>query len=157
MFTGSDGGVGMKKINVQNDLLIPEIVRLVEEGTAVTFTPKGSSMLPFIRGGKDSVELKRAEGAGVGDIVLARVGQSAYVIHRIIRIEGDEVTLMGDGNIAGKERCRREDVLALATKIIRNGKETDCSSFGHKSAAAVWKILLPARRYLLAVYRRIIK
>ena len=147
----------MKKINVQNDLLIPEIVRLVEEGTAVTFTPKGSSMLPFIRGGKDGVELKSAEGAEVGDIVLARVGQSTYVIHRIIRIEGNEVTLMGDGNIAGKEHCRREDILALATKIIRDGKETDCRSFGHRSAATIWKLLLPARRYLLAIYRRIIK
>lgn len=147
----------MKKINVQNDLLIPEIVRLIKDGTAVTFTPKGSSMLPFIRGGKDSVELKSAEGAKVGDIVLARVGQSAYVIHRIIRIEGDEVTLMGDGNIAGKEYCRREDIMALATKIIRNGKETDCRSFGHRSAATTWKLFLPARRYLLAIYRRIIK
>ena len=147
----------MKTISVQNDLLIPEIVRLIEDGTAVTFTPKGSSMLPFIRGGKDSVELKSPEGAGVGDIVLARVGQSAYVIHRIIRIEGKKVTLMGDGNIAGKEHCRREDILALATKIIRDGKETDCRSYKHQTASAIWKLMLPARRYILAAYRRVMK
>ena len=147
----------MKKISIQNDLLIPEIIRLVKDGTAVTFTPKGSSMLPFIRGGKDSVELKSAEDADVGDIVLAKVGPSAYVIHRIIRIEGNEVTLMGDGNLSGREHCRREDILALATKIIREGKAIDCRSAGHRYAATIWKLLLPARRYLLAVYRRIIK
>ena len=101
----------MQKKVVANDIIVPEIARLVAEGTKVAFTPKGVSMLPFILGGRDSVVLMKAEDPRIGDIALARIGTS-YVLHRIIGIEADVVTLMGDGNVAGTEKCSRADILA---------------------------------------------
>lgn len=145
----------MKKIVVPNENLIPEIVSFVEEGREVSFTPKGMSMLPFIRGERDSVLLGMPLGLSVGDIVLARHIGERYVLHRIIRLDGDSVVLMGDGNVAGREYCSRSDVLAKVTRIHRNGKEVDCGSASHRFLSFMWKILLPVRRYLLAAYRRI--
>ena len=84
----SDGGFLMEHKVVSNHILVTEIDRLVNEGTQVTFVPKGNSMLPFIRGGRDSVVLMKDADVAPLDIVLAKVGKT-YVIHRIIKIDGD--------------------------------------------------------------------
>jgi len=146
----------MKKLVVPNDELIPEIERLVESGTDVVFTPKGMSMLPFIRGDRDSVLLKKVTEVGVGDIVLARLSGGNFVLHRIVALDDDKVILMGDGNIAGKESCMKKDLLAVAVKIMKGGKVIDCFSRSHRRRSRIWNSLLPFRRYLLAIYRRII-
>ena len=146
----------MQKKVVANDIIVPEIARLVAEGTKVAFTPKGVSMLPFILGGRDSVVLMKAEDPRIGDIALARIG-SSYVLHRIIGIEADVVTLMGDGNVAGTEKCSRADILAVAETIRKDGREIECHSKNHLRKAEIWRKMLPVRRYLLAIYRRIIR
>ena len=59
-------------MKVANDILIPELARLLAEGKEVRFTPSGVSMRPFIEGDRDSVilaTLKRAPRRG--DILLA--------------------------------------------------------------------------------------
>ena len=146
----------MQTKTVPNAELIPAIGKLVEEGQEVIFKPKGMSMLPFIRGGRDSVLLRKADELKVGDIALAEISEGRYVLHRIEKIEGETIVLMGDGNLVGRERCRREDVMAIAVKIIKGSREIDCQSQRHLRNAEIWKRLLPVRRYLLAIYRRII-
>ncbi len=146
----------MQTRKIPNETLIPEIARLIEEGMDVTFKPKGVSMLPFIRGERDSVVLRKAASIKVGDIALAETEGSGYVLHRIEKIEGETVVLMGDGNIAGRETCSRSRILAVAARIIRDGKEIDCDSPSHRRNAKIWRFLLPVRRYLLAIYKRTI-
>ena len=34
-------------------------------------------------------------------------------------MNGDDITLMGDGNICGIEKCKRRDVIALVAEIVR--------------------------------------
>lgn len=145
----------MEKKVLPNDLLLGEVSRLVEEGEAVTLMTKGVSMLPFIVGGRDSVVLEKPEEPEPGMIVLAEVSKGIYVLHRIIAVEGDKVTLMGDGNLAGVERCRKEDVKAVAVRILKPGKEIDINGKSHQRHARMWKSLLPVRRWILAVYRRL--
>ena len=146
----------MQTKTVPNAELIPAIGKLIEEGQEVIFKPKGMSMLPFIRGGRDSVLLRKADELKVGDIALAEISEGRYVLHRIETIEDEMIVLMGDGNLVGRERCRKEDVMAIAVKIIKENKEIDCQSPRHMRMAEIWKRLLPVRRYLLAIYRRII-
>ena len=146
----------MQTKTVPNAELIPAIGKLIEEGQEVIFKPKGVSMLPFIRGGRDSVLLRKADGLKVGDIALAEISEGRYVLHRIETIEDEMIVLMGDGNLVGRERCRKEDIMAIAVKIIKEHKEIDCQSPRHMRMAEIWKRLLPIRRYLLAIYRRII-
>ena len=144
----------MQKKIVSNDILIPELVRLVEGGSQVTFVPKGSSMVPFIRGERDCVVLARPDEVDVLDIVLARIN-ATYVIHRIISMDGEAVTLMGDGNISGVEYCRRSDILAKVIVIVRGDRRIECTGWGHRAKARAWMSLLPLRRYILAIYRRL--
>ena len=142
---------------IDNDqIIIQEAIRLVEEGVSVTLPVKGNSMLPFIIGGKESVILQKPVQPKIGDVVLAWVEGSRFVIHRIIRIEGDQVTLMGDGNILGTERCLLSDVKALATHVVSaKGHIRYLYGWWRHCEAKVWWLLKPIRRYLLAIYRRL--
>lgn len=139
----------MDKKTVPNDILIPEIGKLLAEGREVELRPKGNSMLPFIRQEKDSVVLLKKPDVEVGDIVLAKTG-GRFVLHRVYKREGTALTLMGDGNVCGTESCTKEDVLGTVIKIIRPGGKSVVPSKGK-----LWKALKPVRRYLLAFYRRI--
>ena len=135
--------------------IIGNAVQLVNEGLRVTFPVKGYSMLPFIIGGVESVDLVKPGNPKVGDVVLAWVEGCRYVVHRIIRIEGEQVTLMGDGNIAGVEHCRLDEVAALAVNVVtRRGKHLPLYAPWRVKASRLWWRLLPVRRWILGVYRR---
>lgn len=136
--------------------IIEEAIRLVREGVSVTLPVNGNSMLPFIIGGKESVILQQPESPEVGDVVLAWADGYRYVVHRIIRIDGTYVTLMGDGNLIGTEQCTLKDIKAIATHVV-DTKERTLYLYNRwrKSAAKIWFWLRPIRRYLLAIYRRL--
>ena len=139
-----------------DEVIIQEAIRLVDEGLSVTFPVKGRSMLPFIIGGQESVILARPTGVKVGDVVLAFVEGRRYVVHRIIAMDGQQVTLMGDGNIAGTEHCLVGDVKALATHVVdAKGRQHPLYSPWRQRGARLWKLLRPVRRYILAIYNRI--
>jgi hypothetical protein len=75
------------------------------------------------------------------------------VLHRVYRIKGEHIMLMGDGNLHVTECCRREDVAGVVVKIIRDGRVIDITSSSQLFMAALWRKLLPVRRYLLFVCR----
>lgn len=135
----------MDRKTLTNEVLLEDAGALLAEGREVCITPKGNSMLPFIRDGKDSVTLKKLPGVKVGDIVLARLGDRHYVLHRVIEAKDGALTLMGDGNISGTEQCLQKDIMGTAVAI--NGRRP--------GNGAIWRALKPIRRYLLAIYRRL--
>ena len=141
-----------------DELIIQEAVRLVQDGVSVTFPVKGRSMLPFIFGGRESVILQKPGSLQRGQVVLAQVGPDRYVVHRIIKIELDRITLMGDGNICGTESCTPSNVLAIATHVVdEKGKRRTLESKGQMFKARVWYVIRPLRRIILAVLRRTCK
>lgn len=141
-----------------DELIIQETVRLVQDGVSVTFPVKGRSMLPFIFGGRESVILQKPGSLQRGQVVLAQVGPDRYVVHRIIKIEPDRITLMGDGNICGTESCTPSNVLAIATHVVdEKGKRRTLESKGQMFKAKVWYVIRPLRRIILAVLRRTCK
>lgn len=143
------------KVILPNDLLLGEVSEMLSEGRTVIIPTKGRSMLPFIRGERDCVSLVRKDTLEPKDIVLAYVDGSRYVLHRVIGIDGDIVTLMGDGNRAGHENCRRADVCGTVKEIIKeNGRKIDTDSSWFKFKSSIWLRLLPVRRYLLWIKRK---
>jgi len=138
----------MEKVVLPNDVVLGEVSRLLHEGREVVMVPKGNSMRPFIRGQVDNVRLQPIEVLKVGDIVLARYN-GHYVLHRIIAIEGDQVTLMGDGNLQGVEQVLKSDVIGVVVEIITPEGERRKPTSGR-----IWRKLLPVRKYLLKIYRK---
>lgn len=146
----------MKEISVQNSVFIPAVVKLVNEGHTVTIPLKGFSMRPFLENARDKALLCQVGKLHVGDPVLAKVDHQRYVLHRIVRIDGDSLTLLGDGNLS-TEHCRMKDVVASVVGFYRKGRTRLDAVDGRKWKAysALWMQLLPVRRWLLAFYRKI--
>ncbi len=140
----------IKTLQMANALLLPEVVRLLEEGHTVTLPLRGFSMRPFLEDGRDKALLKLPEAIRVGDAVLAEIAPGHFVLHRIVDITGECVTLRGDGNL-GIEQCRLSDVRATAIGFYRKGRETldSTSSLKWRVYSWWWTRLLPLRRYLL--------
>lgn len=146
-----------RKVTIPNAVLLAEVDNLLKEGHTVVLLTKGNSMLPFIRGDRDSVELERRALPAVGDIALAQVAPGRYVLHRIILMEGDAVTLKGDGNLDNVEHCRLSDICGVALNIQRpDGKVIDCTTVRFERRSRFWR-LRPriVRRIYLGFYRRL--
>ena len=139
---------------VTNDILIPEMARILADGKEVIFTPSGTSMRPWIEGDCDTVSLIKKTTCRVGDIVLARIplkaSKCAYVLHRVIAVDGKDVTLMGDGNLVGVEHCTTDDIFGTVVRIT--------SPHGWRKPVTrgrLWRVLLPKRSFLLKIYRHL--
>ena len=140
---------------VSNELLFSEVASAIREGNSVVIKPKGCSMLPFIRGERDEVVLVSPDDVEIYDAVLAQLRTGVYVLHRVMEIREDSLVLMGDGNLQGKEQCRKEDVVAKVAEVIRDGHKHDCRAPRYRLMVRMWIRLMPVRRWILAIYKRL--
>lgn len=153
----TDYNAGRNVKSKPNPLYVASIRQFIDEGRTVEFPVRGWSMRVFVEHERDKAVLApcNVTELKVGDVVLANVGNDVYVLHRIIKIEGERLTLMGDGNLKGTEDCTRSDVVALVTAWRRKGSNTLDSVTGWKwrTYSRIWVPLCPVRRYLILAWR----
>lgn len=113
-------------------------------------------MRPFLEDGRDKAILTQSRNIKVGDPVLAELENKKYVLHRIVNIEGEKVTLLGDGNFLN-EYCTLNDIKALAVGFYRKGRKKADYIYENKWKvySFFWTKLYPIRRYLLFIYRKV--
>ena len=144
------------KVQFENAVFLPEIVKMLNEGHTVTLTLRGNSMHPFLEDCRDKALFVKPTTIAVGDPVLAEIAPKHFVLHRIVRIDGDRYTLQGDGNWRGVEHCTRADIIAKAVAFYRKGHahplRTDSRTW--RCYSRLWVALRPVRRILLGLYRR---
>ena len=144
----------MQRISVENNIFLPQVVQLIEEGHKATIIARGNSMRPFIEDSRDKLVFGKVDSLSVGDVILAEVTEGHFVCHRIEKMENGMVTMRGDGNVEGTEVFPEENVRAKLVQVFRKGKTyTLTTSTLWKCYSAIWPQLLPVRRYLLALYR----
>lgn len=105
------------------DELMPLIKEVMSRGSDFSFIPNGCSMLPLIVGGSDSVTLspikKRIKK---GDIVLFELPDGKAVLHRAIKIRGDEILFCGDNRKIPECGVKKSMAVGVVSKIQKNGK-----------------------------------
>ncbi len=134
---------------------------------------KGISMQPLLRDGRDELGLLPCNPATLekGDVVLFRY-RGRHVLHRIIRMDGDRMTLRGD-NAYAEEHCRTKDIVGKVDKVYRRmncgaeGKgeaqtepvyrEADPRAGRWLRAAALNHLRLNCRALLSRIYRYILR
>ena len=146
----------VREVQFANAVIIPEIIKLIEEGHTVTLRLKGYSMRPFLEDSRDKALLTKPNNPKVGDPVLAEIAPLHFVLHRIISIDRQDVVLRGDGNLAN-ETCKLSDIKGAVIGFYRKGRDKLDRTDGWKwkTYSWIWTHLYPIRRYLLAFYRRI--
>ena len=120
----------------------------LKDGKVIVLVPQGISMLPFIKGGVDQVYLLKKEKVAVGDIVLVEY-HGKHILHRVYAVDGEKITLMGDGNLEGTEQVAADEVMGTVVDIVHNGRHLK------PKKAWLWRHLLPMRRYLLKIHRKL--
>lgn len=147
--------IKIRDIEIPNRLFMPEIIRLLDEGRSVIIRLKGFSMRPFLEDRRDKALLKKSNSPKINDVALAEIDGNKYVLHRIINIQGESVTLRGDGNIL-TESCKLDDIKGIAVGFYRKGREKieSTNSLKWHIYSFVWTKLFPIRRYLLFIYKK---
>ena len=132
------------------------IERCIKElGFAVVPT-EGTSMRPLLKEGKTLVELvaKHQEPFKKGDVVLYRKNDGTLVLHRIIKVEGEDgFTVLGDHQYKNAEQVKKEQILAVMSGFITNGRRVDEKTRWYRIYKTVWIGSLTLRRCCLAFLR----
>ncbi|MBP8777903.1 MAG: S24/S26 family peptidase [Bacteroidaceae bacterium] len=148
----------MQHITVPNTILLPEVHQLLQEGHTVTLLVRGNSMNPFLVDRRDKVIIAPLppDGPMIGDLPLAYDRQNQrYVLHRLIRKEGTNYILMGDGNLKGTESILPDDLIGIVTHLQRKGRTYSIQGKCWRIYSMIWLQVMPIRRILLALFRRI--
>ncbi len=147
------------RTTVSNSELFNEVAEMVASGHRVEIVGKGSSMFPFIRGGKDKMVLRKIDDFSIekGNLLLVKMGSGNYVLHRVKKYDDRTVTLQGDGNLRVVETCYVEDIIAEAVEVIRGKKRIIKGSFTWKLFYLLSEQPYWIRRVVLAVWRRIFR
>lgn len=132
-------------------------MELLEEDKRASFTVTGMSMWPFICHGRDQVILESCEPESLrkGDIILFQTCLGNYMLHRITKKTKDGFETTGDGNCFRDGMFPYSCVKAKVIKIIRKGKEIDCSSDIWQFIFRFWMMLFPIRKWILKLLRMI--
>lgn len=109
--------------------LMPIMEEQLSRGGRVSFKPKGISMLPLIRQGKDSVTLE-APPAQLKkyDIPLYRRQSGQFVLHRVVSVGKDGTyTMCGDNQWLREKGITHHQIIGVVCEIERNGKKIPVS------------------------------
>ena len=106
---------------------------LAEHGT-LTYTNKGTSMLPLIREGKDLFTIRRkgSERCSKGDVVLYKRPPNHYVLHRVIAVRENDYVILGDNCVSYEYGIKDSDILGVMTGFTRGGREYSIESSGYR-------------------------
>ncbi len=111
------------------------------DGGEVPLVVSGGSMAPFYRHRETVVTLRRERGyeARRGDAVFFVRTDGTPVLHRVIRVCGDRVTVGGDGQ-RWVETVTPPQILARVVRVRRRarGREVSVDAWGYRQLVRLW-------------------
>ncbi len=143
---------------ISNELFFEEIERIILNGENVELKVKGGSMRPYLRNEKDIVVIYSHKPTDLkcGEIVLFRY-RNKHILHRIVNIKDNYLIIQGDGVCNNYEKALQSDIIGIVRKVIRpNAKQISVQNFSSRFYWKCWYLLRPFRRYILAIYDRIV-
>lgn len=126
--------------------LMPLIREHLAAGQSVRFSPRGTSMLPMLRQGIDSVVLSPLpEKLRKYDLPLYERSSGHYVLHRIVKAE-DSYTCVGDNQFDLEPGLRSEQMIAVVTSFYRGDREWKMNDFRYRAYCCIWHHSRPLRK-----------
>lgn len=128
----------IRTTNVSLDSLMPVIKKQLSEGQSVKFRPRGTSMLPMLRQGIDSIVLSPLpEKLEKYDLPLYQRANGQYVLHRIVDV-GDTYTCIGDNQYIEEKGLTHDQMIAVVTEFYRDEKCYSCQELSYKIYCVFW-------------------
>ncbi len=127
-------------------------------GRKVLIPARGWSMLPMIWDKRDNLLIAplTEDSISVGRLLFVRLSSKRYILHRVEAIDGDRLTLRGDGNPYQREECDRGEVIGELIAVERNAKILELGSDAWDNYKKFWPKNDFIRRCLLYAYKRLV-
>lgn len=130
---------------------------VISSGGEFRLFHKGTSMMPLLRQGKDSVVLVAPNDIKKNDILLYKRANGQFVMHRAIKIKKDEYIMCGDNQYEHERGIKKENILAKVKGIYRGDVYFETNNTEYQKYV---KRKLPVRRakirflYFIGVNKR---
>ena len=123
------------------------IREVLDSGGEFTIFPRGTSMLPLIVQGRDSVALVKADTLRRGDIAFFKRSGGEFVLHRIVGEKDGTFTMCGDNQLSLEFGIKPEQVIARVEYITRKGKRISADRLSYRIYVALWRSFFIRRVY----------
>ena len=129
---------GLEKKSMHLADLMPLIHEQLDNGISVMIHPRGTSMLPMIREGVDSVVIsKLPEKLSKYDVILYQRTNGQYVLHRLIKVE-NTCTFIGDNQFEKEDGIEYGQLIAIVSSFYRGDKKISVGQLSYKLYCRVW-------------------
>ena len=119
------------------DALIREV--LASDGEFRLY-PHGTSMLPLIRQGIDSVALRTLDRPPRKfDVLFYQRTDGSYILHRVKEVTKDGLVLWGDNHTMLEYGITEKNIIGYAARIFRGETELDCQSLKYRAYLWLWQ------------------
>ena len=145
--------VNKKKISLQE--IYPVIKEKIENGGTVQLPITGTSMLPLLVWGRDTVELTKCENPQKYDIIFYRRDDEHFVLHRIVGKNEKGFILCGDNQVQKEDGINETHIIAVVKSITRKCKTFSVDKTSYKIYVKLWTLILPFRNIILVPLRKI--
>ena len=137
--------------------IAPYIKEAVKNGKEVRLTVTGFSMYPLLRGGSDDVILSFSKNIKKYDVVLFERKTGEYIFHRVIKVEGNLLTIAGDNETKKEYPVEKERVIAIMKAFIRSGKTHSADALWYKIYSRLWLCIFPFRHIVSGILHRVMQ
>lgn len=135
--------------------LVPLMKESLSAGKSVEFSPKGISMLPMIRQGRDAVILSPVSGKlKKYDLPLYQRDDGSYILHRIVKAE-DTYTCIGDNQFIYEPGVRQDQIIAVVTEFYRDKRLIRTDAFRYRLYCRFWHNTRSIRYFFFRVRRKL--
>lgn len=133
------------------DGLIREVLA---SGGEFRLYPHGTSMLPLIRQGVDSVVLRQLDRPPQKyDILFYQRRDGSYILHRVKEVTANGLILWGDGQMVLEYGVTDDMVIGYVARIFQGEKELDCQGCRYRLYLWLWQFKAVRRVLLPIAYR----
>lgn len=146
-----------KKKKISLEQLYPAIKETLDNGGNVEIPITGTSMLPLLVWGRDSVEISQNNKINIGDIIFYRRVDGSFVLHRIIGKDSGGFILCGDNQWIKEYGITEKNIVGVVKTIRRNGKNIDINNTLYKLYSKIWIKIFHFRKYILIFGRKMKK
>ena len=128
--------------------MMPVIIERLESGQSVRFSPRGTSMLPMLRQGKDSVVLSPIYSRlKKYDLPLYIRDNGKVILHRIIKAD-ETYTCLGDNQFIPEIGIRQDQLIGVVTEFYKGDKRHLVTERGYKLYCRLWLSSLGIRHFI---------
>lgn len=107
----------------------------------LVYTNVGDSMMPLLRQNRDLMIFvkKGAQRCKKYDAVLyKRPATGQYVMHRILKVRENDYVICGDNRWSRERGVTDDQILAIMTGVIRDGKKISVTDFKYQLYVHLW-------------------